>query len=478
MRLRSRGTALLGSRRCVLAARSRFGSLKRLREDPRSAMPRSLAVKGGNFAKRHTAPYNARDMRQSELFTKTRREAPKDEVAKNAQLLIRAGFIYKEMAGVYSYLPLGLRVLNNIIQIIREEMNAIGGQEVELTALQNPALWKKSDRWRDDAIDVWFKSELKSGGEIGFATTHEEPLTELMTESVQSYKDLPKYVYQFQTKFRNELRAKSGIMRTREFVMKDLYSFSRNEQEFKDFYEICASAYMKIFERVGIAAMTFRTFASGGSFSRFSDEFQTICKTGEDTIFLDRAARLAVNKEVNTPEVLQELGLKKEDLEEVKAIEVGNIFPLGTRFSDALGLSYKDEKGKEQPVIMGSYGIGPGRLMGTIVEVLSDEKGIVWPSAVAPFAVHLVSISGGNGDVSAEADRLYELLQENGIETLYDDRDARAGEKFADSDLIGIPKRLIISEKTMSEGGVEVISRADGSTTMVSENDIVEHLKK
>lgn len=415
-------------------------------------------------------------MRQSQLFTKTRREAPKDEIAKNAQLLIRAGFIHKEMAGVYSYLPLGLRVLKKIEQIIREEMNAIGGQEVTLTALQSPAVWKKSGRWDDEAIDVWFKTELKGGGELGLGTTHEEPLTALMTEYVSSYKDLPRYVYQFQTKFRNELRAKSGIMRTREFVMKDLYSFSRSEEEFRGFYEKCAEAYLKIFKRAGIGEKTFRTFASGGSFSKFSDEFQTLSEAGEDTIYIHRGKGVAVNKEVYTDTVLKELGIKKAELEEAKAVEVGNIFPLGTRFSEALGLTYKDEDGTERPVIMGSYGIGPGRLMGTIVEVLSDEKGIVWPKEVAPYPVHLISIAGGNTDVAAEADRIYDLLKDNNIEVLYDDRDARAGEKFADADLIGIPTRVVVSEKTMQQGGVEVSARSDGGTSIVPDSEIVERL--
>ena len=417
-------------------------------------------------------------MRQSKLFTKTRKEAPKDEVAKNAQLLIRGGFIHKEMAGAYSYLPLGLRVFKNIENIIREEMNAIGGQEIALTALQSPTLWKKSGRWADDAIDVWFKTTLKDGGELGLGTTHEEPLTALMMEYVQSYKDLPRYVYQFQTKFRNELRAKSGVLRCREFVMKDLYSFNKDEKEFRVFYEKCAEAYKRVFERVGIGDRTFRTFASGGSFSKYSDEFQTLCEAGEDIVYVNRAKHIAVNREVCTDEVLADLGLKKEELEEKRAIEVGNIFPLGTRFSDALGLTYKDEKGKEKPVVMGCYGIGPGRLMGTVVEVLSDEKGIVWPKEVAPFPVHMISISGGNNDVVSEADRLHELLKENGIEALYDDRDIRAGEKFADADLIGIPTRIVISEKTMSEGGVEMSSRQNGGTTLVPESSIVEHLNE
>jgi len=360
--------------------------------------------------------------------------------------------------------------------VIREEMNAIGGQEVLLNALQSPAAWKKTDRWRDDAIDVWFKTELKGGGELGLATTHEEPLTALMTEYINSYKDLPRYAYQFQTKFRNELRPKSGIMRSREFIMKDLYSFSRNEQEFREFYEKCAAAYKKIFDRLGIGEKTFRTFASGGTFSRFSDEFQTVCGAGEDTIYASKEKGIAVNKEVYTDEVLSELGLKKEELSEAKAIEVGNIFPLGTRFSDALGLRFKDDKGIAAPVVMGSYGIGPGRVMGAIVEVLSDEKGIVWPKEVAPYQAHLITISGGNKDVIAEADRLYDLLAEHGIEALYDDRDLRAGEKFADSDILGIPTRLVVSEKTLAEGGVEAVSRQTGGTTLVSESAIIQTL--
>lgn len=415
-------------------------------------------------------------MRQSQLFTKTRREAPKDEVAQNAQLLIRGGFIHKEMAGVYSYLPLGLRVLKNIERIIREEMDAIGGQEILMTALQDPAPWKKTGRWSDDVVDNWFKTNLNEDSELGLGHSHEEPLVQIMRDHVSSYRDFPKAIYQIQTKFRRELRSKSGILRGREFLMKDMYSFVRTEEELDAFHETVAEAYLRIFKRAGIGEQTFRTFASGGSFSRFSDEFQTLCDAGEDTIYLDRDAKLAVNKEVHTPDVLEELGLKKDALEEVKAIEVGNIFKLGTRFSEPLGLTFKDENGEERPVIMGCYGIGVGRVMGTIVESLADEKGIVWPREIAPFQVHLVALSGGNRDVTAEADRMYDLLQEHGISVLYDDRDVRAGEKFADAELIGIPTRLVVSEKTIAEGGLEVSERKDGATTFVSESGIIEHL--
>lgn len=378
------------------------------------------------------------------------------------------------MAGVYEFLPLGLRVFNKITNVIREEMDAIGGQELKLTALQDPEIWKKTGRWSDEAIDVWFKSELANGTEIGLGTTHEEPITQLFSEYISSYKDLPRYAYQFQTKFRNELRAKSGIMRAREFVMKDLYSFSRTEEEFRTFYEACAEAYMKIFNRMGIGARTFRTFASGGAFSKYSDEFQTLSDAGEDTIYVHEEKGIAVNKEVYTDEVLADLGISKDELKEEKAIEVGNIFPLGTRFSDALNLTYKDEEGKNHPVIMGSYGIGPGRLMGTLVEVLGDEKGMVWPEEIAPFQIHLVSLAGDDERVKAYADELYEKLTKVGVEVLYDDRDVRAGEKFADSDLLGIPTRIVVSQKTLEQGALEKVDRKTGETTMVKEEELFE----
>ncbi|OHB19461.1 MAG: prolyl-tRNA synthetase [Parcubacteria group bacterium RIFCSPHIGHO2_01_FULL_56_18] len=416
-------------------------------------------------------------MRQSQLFTRTRKDAPKDEVAKNAQLLIRAGFIHKEMAGVYSFLPLGLRVLNKIANIIREEMNAIGGQEILMTALQEPEIWKKTGRWDDAVVDNWFKTELSEGTFLGLGHSHEEPLVRIMTQYVSSYKDFPKAVYQIQTKFRRELRAKSGILRGREFLMKDMYSFVRDQKELDEFHERAAKAYVKIFTRTGIGERTFRTFASGGSFSKFSDEFQMLCDAGEDTIYLHREKKVGVNREVYNDDVLSELGLKKGDLEEVKAIEIGNIFKLGTRFSEPLGLTFKDDTGNDQLVLMGCYGIGVGRVMGSIVEALGDEKGLVWPKEVAPFAVHLISITGGNADVEKEADRVYEMLQENDIEVLYDDRDVRAGEKFADGDLIGIPTRLIVSEKTVSAGGVELSQRSNGKGTLVSESDILERLQ-
>jgi prolyl-tRNA synthetase len=412
-------------------------------------------------------------MRQSLLFTKTRKEAPKDEVSKNAQLLIRAGYIHKEMAGVYALLPLGLRVFNNIVKVIREEMNKIGGQELSMTALQDSTPWKATGRWSDEAVDVWFKTELKSGGELGLGPTHEEPITALMTEYISSYRDLPKAVYQFQTKFRNELRAKSGIMRTREFVMKDMYSFSRSEEEFRKFYEVAAEAYKKVFERVGLGDRTYRTFASGGSFSKFSDEFQTVSEAGEDVIYVHEGKKLAVNKEVYADDILSDLGIKKEELVEKKAIEVGNIFPLSTRFADALNLKFKDETGEMKSPIMGCYGIGPARVMGTVAEILSDDRGLVWPEEIAPFRVHVVELSNGNAEVSADAQEVYDQLVANGVEVLWDDRDVRAGEKFADSDLLGIPWRVVVSEKTLASGKYECVERKTAKTAHVTLDELL-----
>jgi len=412
-------------------------------------------------------------MRQTKLFTKTRKEIPADETAKNAQLLLQAGFIYKNMAGVYTFLPLGLRVIEKINTIIREEMAGIGTQEMYMPSLQNPELWKRSNRWSDELVDVWFKSELRSGGEVGFAWTHEEVITEVMQQFISSYKDLPFSAYHIQTKFRNEVRAKSGIMRTREFWMKDAYSFSATEEQHNEYYEAAAEAYMRIFNRIGIGHQTYRTFASGGAFTKFSHEFQTLADAGEDIVYVNEEKGVAVNAEVLAEADLSEIGVTREELVERKSIEVGNIFSLGTKFSEAIGLTFKDDAGAEKPVIMGSYGIGPARAMGTVVDLLSDEKGIVWPNSIAPYAVHLVGLQLEDSEVRDWADGLYTNMQQVGIEVLYDDRDLRPGEKFADSDLIGIPLRAVISKKNKSEGQIEVVDRKTGEVQFLKEEELL-----
>lgn len=401
-------------------------------------------------------------MKRSQMFIKTRRDAPADEAAKNAQLLIRAGFVHKEMAGVYSYLPLGLKVLNNISEIIREEMNAIDGQEILMPALQVKERYEATDRWSDEVVDNWFKTQLANGSELGLGFSHEENLVPLLKNFLNSYKDLPLAVYQIQNKFRNELRSKSGLMRGREFLMKDLYSFSLSPEQHDAYYERAKQAYKNVFERVGLGDRTFMTFASGGSFSKFSHEYQTLSEAGEDTIYLSRDKAVAINKEVYTDEVIAELGLDKSQLEEVKAIEVGNIFSLGTKFSDPFELAVPDEKGQLQTLIMGCYGIGVSRLMGTIAELMSDEQGLVWPENIAPARVYLAQIGNDDSVVSA-ADELYSSLNAHGIEVLYDDRDVRPGEKFADAELMGIPYRVVVSAKTLEQGKIELKKRtADG----------------
>lgn len=413
-------------------------------------------------------------MKQSHLFTKTRREAPKDEVSKNAELLIRAGYIHKEMAGVYAYLPLGLRVIEKIKNIIREEMNAIESQEIIMTAIQRKELWQKTDRWNDKNVDVWFKSKLKNDTEIGFGWSHEEPITDMMRNFVTSFRDLPVYVYQFQTKLRNELRAKSGIMRGREFVMKDLYSYSLDEKSHQEFYDKVIQAYFNVYKRVGVGEDTFITFASGGAFTEFSHEFQTISEGGEDYIYINREKNIAVNEEILNDETLKKLGVTKDDLEKVKTAEVGNIFNFGTKKSEQLELFYNDNSGNKIPVWLGSYGIGITRLMGVIVEKFADEKGIVWPSSIAPFRIHLILLAGKDSTKAKDyADAIYSKLSAAGIEVLYDDRDARAGEKFADSDLLGIPHRIVVSDKTIDAGTIEYKNRKSGETKMISEDEIM-----
>ena len=401
-------------------------------------------------------------MKLSKSFTKTFRSAGKEETAKSASLLIRAGYIHKEMAGVYDYLPLGLRVLKNIENIIREEMNAIDAEELNLTALQNPKPWEATGRWDSKVVDIWFKTDLSAGGELGLAPTHEEPLTNLMKSYISSYKDLPVYAYQFQVKFRNELRAKSGILRTREFLMKDLYSFSATKEDHDKYYARVEEAYRKIYDRVGLGETTFETFASGGVFSKYSHEFQTITPVGEDTIYYNKDKSVVLNEEVLNDEVLSDLGVKREELKSTRAAEVGNIFTLGEKFSKPLGLEFTDKDGKRKPVFMGCYGIGVSRVMGVIVEQFADEKGLVWPENIAPYKYYLVPIG-------EKAEKLARELEKMAPETiLLDDRDARPGEKFADAELMGIPYRLVLSDKTLKDNKIEQVSRKNGEKNLLT----------
>jgi prolyl-tRNA synthetase len=392
-------------------------------------------------------------MKQSQLFTKTSKQAPADADSPNAKYLTQAGFIHQLAAGVYTYLPLGLRVLDKIKNIVREEMNALGAQEILMPTLQPKHLYDSTQRW--DKIDVLFKVEGAGGKEYGLSSTAEEVVTPLVQQFVTSYKDLPVAVYQIQDKFRNEPRAKSGLLRGREFSMKDLYSFHLDEKDFLDFYEKAKDAYLSVYQRCGLDAMV--VAASGGVFTdKNSHEFQVPTESGEDHIYVDKKTGEALNREI-VPEQDWE---NEEKYDIKKAIEVGNIFPLECKFSKAFDFGVQDAKGEKIDVIMGCYGIGPSRVMGSIVDVHNDDRGIIWPKSVAPFQVHLLSISSKDEAVQFridnESESLYQDLMAVGVEVLWDDRSgASAGAKFADADLIGIPLRLVISEKTLKEDSVE-----------------------
>ena len=408
-------------------------------------------------------------MRLSKNFTRTIKQAPADEVARNAQLLIRAGYVHKTMAGVYSYLPLGLKVVENIKQIVREEMNKIDSQELVMSTLQRKETWQETGRWSDELVDVWFKSHLQDGTEVGFGWTHEEPIVDLLRNYLKSYKDLPISVYQFQNKLRNELRAKSGIMRGREFVMKDMYSVHASKEDLDKYYNAAIEAYKRCYDRFGIGDETYVTFASGGAFTKFSHEFQTICDAGEDYIYLHRGKNIAVNEEV-LDEAVKELGIDRSELERVKTAEVGNIFNFGTQKSEEMRLVFTDTEGVEQYAYMGSYGIGITRVMGVIVEKFADDKGLIWPENIAPAKVYLVQI--GSQSRSA-ADELYQKLQSAGVETIYDDRDERPGVKFADAELLGIPYRVTVSDRLLDDGKWEVSTRQTGEQRLLTADELL-----
>jgi prolyl-tRNA synthetase len=568
-------------------------------------------------------------MKSSQLFTRTSKQAPAEEVSKNAQLLIRAGYVYKVMAGVYAYTPLGLRVLENIKQIVREEMNAIGGQELIMSSLQRRETWEETGRWDDDVVDIWFKSKLKDGTDVGFGWSHEEAIIEMLKTFLSSYKDLPINVYQFQTKLRNELRAKSGIMRGREFVMKDMYSCSLGSEQHESIYQACIEAYKRVFDRIGVGESTYVTFASGGAFTQYSHEFQTLCEAGEDKIYrvpstgeafneeiapskapavpiddnepkpleyidepgvvgveaiaarlglepnqttktmlyladdevaiaavvrgdyavnedklkavlgvsklrladeetiqkqtgaesgyagllhlpaevrvvIDEACEPMVNFETGAnktgqhainvnwerdlpkPEAFYDIKTAKEgdihpDTGEVytihKTAEVGNIFNFGIQKSKDTNFSFANDKGEQQYVHLGSYGIGITRLMGVLAENFSDENGLVWPDAVAPFRVYIARL-GSEEQVVRAADELYNQLQSWGIEVLYDDTDRRPGEKFADADLLGIPHRIVVSAKTTEAGTYEYKKRTEQDSKFLSLEELKIELTK
>ncbi|MCX6742796.1 MAG: His/Gly/Thr/Pro-type tRNA ligase C-terminal domain-containing protein [Candidatus Parcubacteria bacterium] len=413
-------------------------------------------------------------MKQSFLFTKTSKAIAAEEKSINAQYLMRGGYIDRLMAGVYTLLPLGLLVFKKIENIIREEMNAIGGQEIVMPALQPKENWELTDRW--NSMDDLYKLTDSQRHEYALGPTHEEIIVPLVKKFVNSYKDLPVYVYQFQDKFRMELRSKSGILRGREFVMKDLYSFHLDEKDLDNYYEKVKQVYLNIFKRCGIGGITYLTYASGGSFSKYSHEFQTVTEAGEDIIYICQKCKLAINKEIkNETDKCPEC--ETSEFKEAKAIEVGNIFKLKTKYSAPFGLKVKDQDGKDREVVMGCYGIGLGRVMGTITEVHHDAKGIIWPLSVAPFQIHLISLKEEK-ELAKKAEELYNALTKAGFEVLYDDRDESAGVKLNDSDLLGLPIRLVLSPKTLEQGSVEIKARNSDKVDLVKFDKLEKYLVK
>lgn len=413
-------------------------------------------------------------MRQSTLFAKTIKNISEEEKSVNARLLLKAGFIDKLSAGIYTFLPLGLRVLNKIGNIIREEMDAIGGQEIMMPSLHPKSIWETTGRWQ--SLDVLFKLKGNDAREYALGATHEEVIVPLLAKRISSYKDLPAHIYQIQPKFRNEKRAKSGILRGRQFLMKDLYSFHADENDLREYYEKVKKAYWKIFSRVGIGDKTYLTLASGGTFSKYSHEFQTITDFGEDTIYVCSGCRLAINKEILKDENPVCPECEGDNFEVKKAIEVGNIFKLGTRYSEPFSLKFQDAEGKEKTVVMGCYGIGLDRLMGTAVETSHDKNGIIWPENISPFKAHLIALDAENDNVKKNAENLYQSLLKADIEVLYDDRNLSAGAKFKDADLIGIPVRLVASARTGDK--IEVKERRGKRAKLMSLNEIIKLINK
>jgi prolyl-tRNA synthetase len=408
-------------------------------------------------------------MRRSELFIKTLKEDPKDEVSKGTRFLIRAGFINKTGAGIYSFLPLGLKVINKIENIVRQEMLNLGAFEILMPALHPKQYWEQTGRWQ--TFETLFKIEARrDGGEFGLGPTHEEIVVPLMKEFINSYKDLPTAVFQIQTKFRDEPRPRSGLIRGREFLMKDLYSFHTDEKDAEAYYEKAARVYEKIFKTLGLNAV--RARASGGAFSKYSDEFQTPAEAGEDTIYICQKCKIAFNKELAAEEICPEC--QNKDFETFRGIEVGNIFKLKTKFSEPFDLRFKSQDGSSKPVIMGCYGIGISRLLGTIAEVSNDENGLIWPQSVSPFKVHLLNLV----KKKETADKIYKILQDASVEVLYDDReDAASGEKLIEADLFGVPIRLVISDKTIKENKIETKKRTEEKARLIREEELLDFLK-
>lgn len=407
----------------------------------------------------------------SKLLYKTQKNIPTDEVSLNAKLLLQACYVKKEIAGVFSYLPLGLKVISKIEKIVKEEMNAVGGQEVLMPGLTPKQNWLDTGRWD---MDVLFKTTGITGSEYALGATHEEMVTPIAKQFINSYKDLPLSIYQIQTKFRNEERAKSGILRCREFKMKDMYSFHETESDFEQYYEKVKQAYINVYNRLGIGSNTIVALADGGAFTdKLSHEFQTFTEAGEDLIYVCEKCHTGLNKEVIEKFDYSCNLCGNKDLITKKAIEVGNIFSLETKYSKAFDLTFQDKEGNKKNPIMGCYGIGITRVMGAIVEVSHDDNGIIWPESIAPFAYQIVAL-GNSESVISKSNEIYNSLTSKGFDCLLDDRDESAGTKLKDADLIGCPKIIIVGDRNLSENKIEIKTR---KTNEIESKDVAEFLK-
>jgi prolyl-tRNA synthetase len=422
-------------------------------------------------------------MKYSQMFAKTLKTAPSTADTANHRLLVQAGFVRQVMAGVYTYLPLGLRVLNKISKIVREEMDPIGGQEVLMPMLHPSALWKQTGGW--DKIDVLFKIKSRTGKDYAMSQSNEETVTPLAKEWIHSAKDMPLAIYHINWKFRDELRSKSGIMRGREFLMKDMYSFHATQDDFDKFYAKAKVAYMNVYKRLGLVAKA--TEASGGAFTeKVSYEFEVLTDAGEAPVLYCDKCDYCVNvDDIKTYKLGDECPIcKKDKLKSAMASEVGNVFDLGQKYSKAFDLTFIDESGEKKYPIMGCYGIGISRTMGVIVEKFNDERGIMWPASIAPYTVHLVSLNTNDESVIKRADEIYELLTKAGVEVLYDERtEVGAGQKLGEADMIGCPVRAVISSKTLLRSSelragtageqVEVKMRNEKDAKLVSVEELI-----
>lgn len=406
-------------------------------------------------------------MRRSELWTKTSKRSPRKEECVSSKLLIRAGFVNKLGAGLYSFLPLGMKVLQKIERIIVQEIERIGGQRILMPGLIPKRNWQKTGRWKE--FETLFKLKGRGDQKYGLGPTHEEVIVPLAKKYISSYKDLPCYLYQIQDKFRDELRVKSGLLRTKEFLMKDLYSFHSTKKDLDSYYEKVKQIYGRIFARTGIGEKTYLTLASGGTFSKYSHEFQTVAPIGEDTIFICDKCRVGINQELTPGKNPKCFKCGKELKDKYSSIEVANIFKLNTRYSKPFNLTFTGSLGEKRLVKMGCYGIGLPRLMATIVEICHDPQGIIWPESVAPFQIGLVPIES-TSKVKKRAEKIYRNLTgqtpKDGV--LYDDREEKTpGEKLVDCDLVGVPWRIVVSKKTLAKESVELKKRDQPEVQLV-----------